>query len=435
MNLMKKFMKKIFFSLIFLTFLILPWHALLVTLFQCKIGWDVAILRFWKEGMIVLLLIGWWIHIIRKKLLWDSIQKNQTLMLYIFLYIFVSAIYIYAPHFFPEVSSYLGFRYNVFFLLAFLAGYIVEITNTQLKKLLRGLLITTNIIMVWFLTWYIFFDIWTTVDIFGFSSHLSTFSPQECLSFSQNTSGHHRLQATFWWPIRYSVYLVIIYFITLGAFMDEQIHKKKKYSIIVLETIWVLLSVFFSYTKTSFIGFLLWGIVFLYVIRKISQKHIFFKKYLYYIIMVSVLIGGIWMYVYRDLFLHIWSLVQRFENLIFSFELLRNNIFWYWLGIAGPASMVSNSSNYFSPFLPENWYVQVWLETGIVWLFLFLGILWLIGKGLYVSLLRQKKYYLVGLFCALVSLCIMAFFTHSFEEAATSYILFFLIGMQFKNNT
>jgi hypothetical protein len=285
------------------------------------------------------------------------------------------------------------------------------------------------------LLWYLFFDIWTTVHIFGFSSQVSSFGPHECLSFSQNTHGHHRLQGTFWWPIRYSVYLVVMYFILLWAFIQTKISKGKKYSILVILSILLLLSIFFSYTKTSYIGFLLGGILFLNLAWNIAIKQKISRKYLQYIIIFSVSIGLVWMYLYRDLFLHLWSLIQRFENLIFSFELLRNNIFWYGLGIAGPASIVSNASSYFDPFLPENWYVQVWLETGVMWLFLFTGILWLIGKKLYGSLLWQKNYYSIGLFCAFASLCIMALFTHSFEEAATSYILFFLIWLHLNSNT
>ncbi len=166
---------------------------------------------------------------------------------------------------------------------------------------------------------------------------------------------------------------------------------------------------------------------------QIFMKNKFSKKYLQYSIVLAILLGIIWMYVYRDLFLHIWSMLKRFENLMFSFELLRNNIFWYGLGIAGPASMVATLSDYFDPFLPENWYIQVWLETGIFGLFILLNIIWLIGKRLFYVSLWQKEYYWIGLFCAFVSLCIMGLFTHSFEEAATSYLLFFLIGVQLKN--
>ena len=46
------------------------------------------------------------------------------------------------------------------------------------------------------------------------------------------------------------------------------------------------------------------------------------------------------------------------------------------------------------------------------------------------SLVKTKKDYLsVGIATAYFALCFMALFTHAFEEAATSYILFLFIGI------
>jgi hypothetical protein len=46
------------------------------------------------------------------------------------------------------------------------------------------------------------------------------------------------------------------------------------------------------------------------------------------------------------------------------------------------------------------------------------------------NLVKAKKDFLsVGLTTAYFSLCFMALFTHAFEEAATSYILFLFIGI------
>jgi len=429
-------MKKIFFFLVCLTFWVLPWHGILVTTLQCKFGVDLSVFRFWKEGMILLfLLIGILSGLKDKILLKRGMTKINLLIWFIFLYVFICLLYIYIPHFHPEASSFLGFRYDIFFLLAFLAGYMLDIKLHNVKTLLKWVFWTTSVIVAVFLLWYVFFDIWTTVTIFWFSSQLSVFDPYGCLSFSQNIAGNHRLQATFWWPIRYSIYLVITYFILLGAFIDAKISTRKKYIVSIIWTFLVLLSIFFSYSKTSYIGFLLGVIVFLIMGWKVFMQDAFSKKYLKYAIIVTLCLGMLWMYMYRDLFLHIWSMLKRFENLIFSFELLRNNIFWYGLGVAGPASMIATHSHYFEPFLPENWYIQVWLETGVFGSFVFVSILWLIGERLLKTIWKEKRYYSIGLFCAFICLCGMALFTHSFEEAATSYLLFFLIGVQFKNIT
>lgn len=108
--------------------------------------------------------------------------------------------------------------------------------------------------LVTFLIWYCFFDISTTTSVFGFSGAVSTFHPESCLAFAQNVSGHHRLQATFGGPIRFSVFVVTVYFLALG-FFSENIRKKwLRYIAICVMSIIVFLAVFYSYSKTSYLG-------------------------------------------------------------------------------------------------------------------------------------------------------------------------------------
>jgi hypothetical protein len=43
-------------------------------------------------------------------------------------------------------------------------------------------------------------------------------------------------------------------------------------------------------------------------------------------------------------------------------------------------------------------------------------------------MMRKKDYFSIALFTTYIALCFMANFTHVFEEAATNFILFLLIG-------
>lgn len=114
----------------------------------------------------------------------------------------------------------------------------------------------------------------------------------------------------------------------------------------------------------------------------------------------------------------------------------------YGLGIAGPASQIGNSiesagnwtiaTNTVTTvhrFLPENWYVQILLEQGIVGFTLFVSLLILIGIRLIHRIKKHRDYLSIGVATAFFSLCFMANFTHAFEEAATSYTLFLIIGI------
>ena len=116
------------------------------------------------------------------------------------------------------------------------------------------------------------------------------------------------------------------------------------------------------------------------------------------------------------------------------------NPFGYGLGIAGPASQIGNSiesaGNWeiaagnvlvVHKFLPENWYVQILLEQGIVGFALFVSLIILIGYYLIAHIKKHRDFMSVGIATAYFALCFMALFTHAFEEAATSYTLFLII--------
>jgi len=123
-------------------------------------------------------------------------------------------------------------------------------------------------------------------------------------------------------------------------------------------------------------------------------------------------------------------------------EMFFYNPFWYGLGIAGPASQIGNSiesawnwtiaTNTVTKvhkFLPENWYVQIVLEQWIVGLAIFMSLIILIGYRLIALVKKSQSYMHIGIASAYFALLFMALFTHAFEEAATSYILFFIIGL------
>jgi O-antigen ligase len=136
------------------------------------------------------------------------------------------------------------------------------------------------------------------------------------------------------------------------------------------------------------------------------------------------------------------AMINRLDNLWTSVEMFFYNPIGYGLGIAGPASQIGNSIESAGSwqvatasaltvhkFLPENWYVQIALEQGIIGVSLFIALLIYIGFRL-ISVLRVKRDFLtVGILTAYFALCFMALFTHAFEEAASSYILFFFIGL------
>jgi len=143
-----------------------------------------------------------------------------------------------------------------------------------------------------------------------------------------------------------------------------------------------------------------------------------------------------------ELFLHLGAVINRLDNLGKSVEMFFYNPIGYGLGIAGPASQIWNSiesagnwqiatstATTTHRFLPENWYVQIALEQWFVWVIIFVSLMLIIGLRLYHIAKAKRDYLSIAIFTAYCTLCFMANFTHAFEEAATSYTFFLIIGI------
>lgn len=414
---------------------LLPFHAVWVTYLKCKAEINTDILRFWKEFIIIFLLFIVWV-----KVLWNNnfklekIYKNNYLLWLSTAFIISSFIYIFFPYFQPKISSFLWFKYDVFFLFALIIWLYLSSIKNNFENLLKTIFVSIWIILIIFLPWYLFWDIKTSIDIIWFSDKPSSYEANSCISFSQNvTWWYNRFQWSFWDPIRFSVFLVIFYFIYLWFVLHKNLDNIFLRNIFIwIPTTLILISIFFAYTKTSVIWFLFWIILFIYLVRKIKYQKTISKKF--FIISSSI----IWiilftiLYIKRNLFLHPEAIYWRIENLITSINMFFYNPFGYWLWIAGPASQLATSSNsilssWVNKFLPENWYIQILLEQSLLWLWLFIWLLSVIWFYLYKIVKTKKDYLSIGIFVSYITILFMANFTHVFEESATSFILFMII--------
>ncbi len=429
--------------LVLLMVFLLPFHALLITTLKCKLGVDTNILRFWKEILISVLV---WLAITKwlKEKDW-SLKKffaSNYLMWTIVAFIICSFIYIFFPYFELKISAFLWFKYDVYFLFAFIVWLYLITKNSIVENILKTIFVSSALIMGIFLPWYLFGDISNLSEIFWYSNKVSTYEANSCISFAQNVDWHHRFQWTFGWPIQFSVYLTAFYILYLWMLFNSQIQKtSNKFKLmLVIPTLFVFTSIFYSYSKTSILWLFFAIIIFLYLVRKIVFKKEITKKMIWIFLAISALPILIILVIKRDLFLHIWSVINRFDNLVQSFEMFFYNPIWYWLGIAWPASWIwksiesawnwqiaiaSVTETY--KFLPENWFVQILLEQWIVWLALFISVIWIIWNELYKIVKRKKDYLSISIFTAFVGLLFMWNFTHVFEESATSYSFFLII--------
>ena len=431
--------------------ILLPIHAILVTTLKCRFDINTDFLRFWKEFILILLFLITFYKTIIKRYKWNfsKLYKNNYILWVTTTFAFVSLAFVFLPFGQPKLSSFLGFKYDVFFLIALVIWLYLPIIKNNLEIILKSVFWITWVILAIFLPWYLFGDISAVTSIFGFSSEVSTYSVNSCISFSQNVNWQHRFQWSFSGPIRWSVFLTTFYLIFLWFILNNFNFKKNKisYLFIIIPSIFVIISIFYSYSKTTILGLFFWISLFSYLIYKIK----FWKKISTKFITISSSIWIIWLtlllIIKKDVFLHLGSVINRFDNLKMSVEMFLWNPFGYWLWIAWPASWTGHSiesawswqiavvsTAYTHKFLPENWFVQILLEQWIFWLALFVSIIIIIWLKLF-SIVKTKKDYLsIWIFTSFITLVFMANFTHAFEESATSYILFLIIWAYIAKN-
>jgi hypothetical protein len=177
---------------------ILPFHALIVTYLKCKMGLDVTIIRFWKEIFVLIFLSGAF-FIALKRANWRlfGIFEGNNLVGLTSATILCTFVYIFFPYFQLKPASLLGFRYDAFFLFCILIGFYLNTVKAHREFLLKSVFLSGAVIMVIFLPWYLSGNIESKSELLGYSTKVSTYNANECLAFSQNVDGHHRLQATF----------------------------------------------------------------------------------------------------------------------------------------------------------------------------------------------------------------------------------------------
>ena len=421
----------------------LPLHALLVTTLKCKFWLDTNILRFWKEIILSVLFIVTFFQTM-KKYNWNfsKLYKNNYILWMITLFSLFSFVFIFLPFLQPKLSSFLWFKYDVFFLIALVIWLYLNIVRENLNTILKTVFISSWLILTIFTPWYLFWDISTVTSIFWFSSEVSTYTANSCISFSQNVEWQHRFQWSFAWPIRWSVFLTVFYVIYLW-FILHNFRKSKKsifYSLFIIPSIFIVTAIFFSYSKTTILWLIFSISIFSYLTYKIKFNKKISKKIITIISVIPALALISIALLKKDLFLHLGSVINRFDNIITSIEMFIYNPFGYWLWIAGPASWTGNSiesagnwqiavasSSSTHKFLPENWFLQILLEQWLIWLSIFLSLMLIIWLKLFEIVKNKKDYLSIWIFTSYLSIIFMANFTHAFEESATSYILFLII--------
>ena len=471
---------------------LLPFHALLVTygteLIYGPGHSPVLFLALWKEALItvILLIIFFELFFVEKKKLaqiikggakWKfSLDKVTWCALGIILLSLVTELWTDVP----DMQWAYGFKYTVFPLIVFLMCRKVSWEEDFLdKKIIPVLMFVSGVIALYGIV--SFFLPQSLFSALGYSDAHSIYAPGSSLSAFQQISGTsiRRIQSTFAGPNQLAIWLLIPWSISLVIFLKTIRNKKSEalptthpsslrfaeasyplptsliLSIFTLTIIGAALVLAFS--RSAWIAAFVITIIAICIQLKGRTKVITLSSIVGFVI-ASVLV----------IYLSAPELIDRSISNKHHFERTRDGVIemfknplGHGLGTAGPASnRFSDACMHFDkgadiswasdrndlclfvegeqvqpsdractcPVLPENWYVQVGYELGIVGFMMFVAlVVFVIKRGQ--APLMKSKICCNNIILAFLGVSIAALFLHAFEDSAVAYTLWILVGI------
>jgi hypothetical protein len=415
--------KKLLFYGVIGIITLLPFHAFLITSLNA-IFWDSSFspplfLNAWKEIFLFLLILLWCIIFFSntknffKK--WDTL--DTVLVAFCFWAITIGI--------FETEGGWkqilFGIKYDLFPLFLFAIFRKVEWTKKEEQRIFTAFIFSVMVI--------IFFGVLQKflpqdfLVYFGYSPEHSHFSPERPLAYCQMVSETDmcRVQSFLSGPNQLGAFLLFSIPLLFQKFSDET--SKTFRRVLAIALLFGYFDLFFSFSRSAWIGMVIGICVFIIIEqRKYCTKKAFG-------ILMSLLAGGgviVWWFFpnfFEKIIARNSSTQGHWERSTDGIKFLFENPWGLGLGDAGPAS------NRFAVehlgFIPENWHLQIALETGFLGLFLYWTLLILVAK----KLLQTPSAFGKKLFLGLVALSAMGIFLHSWESAETAYSFWILAGI------
>lgn len=307
-------------------------------------------------------------------------------------------------------NIFIGIKYGYMFLWILLSALFVWRTlskeqKEKLTKIIPKILIATIIIgFIRQMVKYIRPDFFFHIGYGPIGDFI--FGQEPPIYYRTGPWWEPRLQGLFAWPNNYGYFLAAFFPLILYTF-QQQVTKNKKLlwwiAIIITVT-----SIILALSRTAWIGTIL-GIILMYATR--FKQH---KKILWSILIVTI-IGILWLSILK------WGSTQ--EHIIqklSSMQYVIDKPLWYGLGSSWPAI------HHEGTILPENYYIQMAIDTGTVGaILLLLTLITLIHNIKTYNKNHELKSLTIGFFMLLV----MGLFLHVFEDSMVNYIFFITRGL------
>ncbi len=437
-----------------LLIVLLPFHALLVTLLTRLLvrpgHAPIAILAVWKEFLLGIVLLIALLEILRgRRITLDVIDA-------LILGLFILGVLVSLPHF-PLSTPQLvyGVRYDFIPLLAFLVLRRVPWSEKFERYVMPLLLIVGGIIAAYgFVTFFLPPSFFTAL---GYSDLHSTYLPDGPLAAFQQIGGTtiRRIQSTLSGPNQLGLWLLI----PLASFLSMTRPRPYPFT-----SVWVYAMVggiigaalLLTFSRTAWIAAAV--IFFVAIHRQFSPGQFRAVFYPFLVILCTITILGL--SIVPGVITRLASTLDHIVRPMEAVRVIARNPWGLGLGAAGPAqNRVSDACIVLPPlsdvswakdrpnlcvflgatqvqplahrcqcpFLPENWYLQMGVEMGVFGMVLFVMLMIVLLRRLQESGTRNQEPEIVA-FLALLGISIAALFLHAWEDSAVAYTVWMLLA-------
>jgi O-antigen ligase len=458
---MQKILEKTLFILLVVFFTLLPFHAFGITtinnFFLTPESPAPTWLKMWKEILFILItffslffsLFFFWEKPFSIKAFLKSFDKlDKVVILFIFLALFISII--------QKISTsnlIFGIKYTLFPLILFLIfRRIPEKISQKVLDFFQKYIIAFASFFI--AIGFILFGISQFSSEFfvflGYSAENSFHSLFKPLAYCQQISDTDicRAQSVMSGPNQLGAYLVFFISLLAGVILQKFFQKKsilQSNSQIIFLSILLFSGVFLtflSFSRGAWLGLFFSGVFFL-IFTPLFTK--WTKIKIFSGILSSTLALIIAAFIFLPEISH--KIVNRAasssEHINLSkqgLEILTQNPFGKGLGSAGAASKYESEEGKLAVgFVPENWYLQIGIETGFIGIFLWVLILFLVmqklvQKNVGAFIKRPEKNpennnFPLSLASAIFGISIISFFLHSWESSAVAYSVWGMAGI------
>ena len=482
-------LQRIRHHLVFLLFILLPFHALLVTvgtkLLEGSGHPPHSLLALWKEVLMALIFLIAILELFQKdrKIImglmhgerWKwMISPEKGLILGLLL---LAGILQFTNFQFSIFNSQFVFGFKYLFVPLIFFAVLATLPweeNFPEKKLFPALLIVGGIISLYgIITFFLPQGFFT---LLGYSDAHSLYAPGSSLSAFQQISGTgiRRIQSTFSGPNQMGLWLLIPWSIALVEFLKSKVkaqkgkEQEKRQKIFRIFAFCLLpFALFLTFSRSAWIAAFIITIVAIGMSVKGKQR----VNILAALFSVVVLVGVVTMVVAPALINRSISNRHHFERVRDGIITMIDHPLGLGLGSAGPASnRTSDACVYFDEgsdiswakdrsdlclfvgnaqiqpsidqkacrcaLLPENWYVQVGIELGIIGFVLFASLIVIVARRLAMSDERLETVNMLtahrlplAAFLMFIGVSIAALFLHAWEDSAVAYTVWGLTGI------